>query len=388
MVFDVIVVGGGGMGSAAAWQLAKRGQRVLVLERYDIPHAYGSSHGISRIIRLPYYENPAYVPLLRRAYELWRDAEAASGRELLVTTGSVDASPESDPLFQGALESARLHGLKHEVLTGDAVNARFPGYRLPAAHRAVFQPDGGLVASERAVVAHIELAQARGAVVHAREPVLGWHANAGGDGVTVTTARGRYEASRLVLTAGAWMAELAPVLAGRAAPERQVLAWLQPHKPELFTTRRFPVFNLQVEEGRYYGLPVYEVPGFKFGRYHHQGETGAADSLLLHEPDAADEALLRSFGERYFPDGAGPTMALRACMFTNTPDEHFILDHHPTYKQVILASPCSGHGYKFCSVVGEIVADLATNDGSTRHEIGFLRLGRLGASVEQERSAA
>ncbi len=376
MIFDVIVVGGGGMGSAAAWQLAKRGQRVLVLERYDVPHANGSSHGISRIIRLPYYENPAYVPLLRRAYELWREAEAASGRELLVTTGSVDASPEWDPLFQGALASARQHELEHDVLTGAEVNARFPGYNLPERHRAVFQPDGGLVASERAVVAHTELAQAHGAVVHARERVLGWEAAASGDGVSVTTGRGRYDAGRLVLTAGAWMDELVPLLAGRAVAERQVLAWLQPHRPELFMPDRFPVFNLQVEEGRYYGLPIYDVPGFKFGRYHHQGEVGRPEALLLHEPDAADEALLRAFGERYFPSGAGPVVALRACMFTNTPDEHFILDHHPAHKQVVLASPCSGHGYKFCSVVGEILADLATGDGSTRHDIAFLRLNR------------
>ncbi len=388
MVFDVIVVGGGGMGSAAAWQLARRGQRVLVLERYDIPHAHGSSHGISRIIRLPYYEDPAYVPLLRRAYALWREAEAASGRELLVTTGSIDASPEWDPLFQGALASARLHDLEHEVLTGGAVNDRFPGYRLPAGHRAVFQPDGGLVASERAVVAHTELAQANGAVVHAREQVLGWQAAGSGEGVTVTTGRGRYEAGRLVLTAGAWMEDLVPLLAGRAVAERQVLAWLQPHAPGLFTVDRFPVFNLQVEEGRYYGLPIYEVPGFKFGRYHHLGEVGHADALLLREPDAADERLLRAFGERYFPQGSGPTMALRACMFTNTPDEHFILDHHPAHSQVVLASPCSGHGYKFCSVIGEILADLATGDGRTRHDIDFLRLQRPSVALPLARTAA
>jgi sarcosine oxidase len=314
---------------------------------------------------------------LHRAYALWREAEAASGLELLVTTGSIDASPEWDPLFQGALASAHLHDLPHEVLTGDAVNARFPGYRLPERHRAVFQPDGGLVASERAVVAHITLAQAAGAVVRARERVLGWDAGSGGEGVTVSTERGRYAAGRLILAAGAWMDEMAPMLAGRAVAERQVLAWLQPHSPELFSPARFPVFNLQVEEGRYYGLPIYEVPGFKFGRYHHQSETGRPDALL-REPDAADEALLRAFGERYFPAGSGPVMALRACMFTNTPDEHFILDHHPGHAQVVLASPCSGHGYKFCSVVGEILADLSTGDGTTRHDISFLRLDRAG----------
>ena len=205
----------------------------------------------------------------------------------------------------------------------------------------------------------------------------GWEARGGGEGVVVHTARASYEAARLVITAGPWMQDLVPLLRGVAVPERQVLAWLNPRQPDLFTTSRFPVFNLQVEEGRYYGFPVYEVPGFKFGRYHHRGEHASAEDLR-RDVDREDEALLRQFGERYFPDGSGNTMALRACMFTNTPDEHFILDHHPAHKQVVLASPCSGHGYKFCSVIGEILADLATGDGTTPHDIDFLRLaGRM-----------
>lgn len=377
MPYDVIVIGVGGMGSAAAWHLARRGRRVLGLERFDIPHAMGSSHGISRIIRLPYYEDPAYVPLLRRAYELWRELEAATGDELLVVTGSIDASPEDDPLFQGALASARLHELPHDVLSGAQVNDRFPGYRLPASHRAVFQRDGGLLASERAIVAHVRAAQVHGADIRARERVLGWEPGPGGDGVVVTTDKGRYRAERLVLAAGAWMGELVPSLKALAVPERQVLAWLQPRRPDLFSPERFPVFNLQVAEGRYYGLPVYEVPGFKFGRYHHLGELSAADDLR-REPDGADEAVLRAFAERYFPDGSGAAMALRTCMFTNTPDEHFIVDRHPEHPQVVLASPCSGHGYKFCSVLGEVIADLASSDGRTRHGIGFLGVERFG----------
>lgn len=373
MNYDAIVVGLGGMGSAAAWQLARRGRRVLGLERFDIPHSMGSSHGITRIIRLPYYEDPAYVPLLRRAYELWREAERATGEELLVITGSLDGGPENDGLFQGALASARLHDLPHEVLSGAEANLRFPGYRMPASSRFVFQPEGGFVASERAIVAHARAASEAGADLRARERVLGWEARGGG--VRVTTDKGRYEAERLILTAGAWMADLAPILAGRAVPERQVLAWLQPRRPDLFAPDRFPVFNLQVEEGRYYGLPIYEVPGFKFGRYHHREEHTAAEAMR-REPDAEDERLLRTFAERYFPEGSGPTMALRSCTFTNTPDEHFILDHHPDHPEVVLASPCSGHGYKFCSVIGEVLADLATGDGTTRHDIGFLRLDR------------
>ncbi len=373
--WDVIVVGVGGMGSAACWQLARRGQRVLGLERFDIPHSMGSSHGISRIIRMPYYEHPAYVPLLHRAYQLWDEIERETGREVLVTTGSVDGGPEDDPLFQGALASAKLHGLDHEVLTGAAVNERYPGYRMQADARFVVQPRGGLIASERAIVAHAEAAMSAGAVIRAREAVLGWEAAGSGEGVVVRTGRGTYRAARLVLCAGPWMADLLPMLHGVAVPERQVLIWTQPREPALFTPGRFPVFNLQVDEGRYYGFPIYEVPGFKFGRYHHRGESMPAERMR-REVDDEDEALLRQFGHRYFPAGTGETLALRACMFTNTPDEHFILDRHPAFPQVVLASPCSGHGYKFCSVVGEVLADLATRDGTTAHEIGFLRLNR------------
>jgi sarcosine oxidase len=375
MDFDVIIVGVGGMGSAAAWQLARRGRRVLGIERFDIPHAMGSSHGVTRIIRLPYYEDPRYVPLLLRAFELWREIERESSERLLITTGSIDCGPEDGQPFQGALASARLHHLKHEVLTGTQLTERFPAYRLPASHRAVYQPDGGFIASERAIVAHVRAAQSAGAEIHARERVVAWEPR-GSDGVSVVTDKGRYQAARLVLAAGAWMGALVAPLERIAVPERQVLAWLQPQRPELFEPARFPVFNVVVEEGHYYGLPVYEVPGFKIGLYHHRREAVPSPDQLRREPDAEDERLLRIFAERYFPDGSGPTMALRVCMFTNTPDEHFILDRHPEYPQVILASPCSGHGYKFCSVIGEILADLATGDSHTRHQIDFLRLNR------------
>jgi len=381
VTYDVIVVGIGGMGSAAAWRLARRGVRVLGLERYDIPHAMGSSHGVTRIIRLPYYEAPAYVPLLRRAYELWREIEAASGRALLVTTGSIDAGPEDGALFQGALASARVHDLPHEILTAAQTTDRFPAYRLAPEARAIYQPDGGFIVSERAIIAHVEAAQDAGAVIHAREPVLEWGVRPDGTVRVVTPAR-VYEAERLVLTAGAWIGDLVAPLAPLAIPERQVLAWLQPSEPALFRPNRFPVFNLEVEEGRYYGLPIYDVPGFKFGRFHHRGETGRPE-MLRQEPDVEDERLLRQFAARYFPAGNGALMALRSCLFTNTPDEHFILDHHPLHPQVVIASPCSGHGYKFCSVIGEILADLATGDGTTRHDIGFLRLSRLGPPAGQ-----
>jgi sarcosine oxidase len=373
----VIVLGLGGMGSATLFHLARRGLRVLGLERFDLVHEYGSSHGLTRIIRLAYWEHPTYVALLRRAYELWRELESLAGERLLYITGSVDAGPEGGPIFEGALKSSELHGLTHEVMDGDELHRRYPGYRLPREIRCLYQPDGGFLLPERCDVAHIEQALAHGAEVRYREPVMAWDADGGR--VQVRTTRGRYDAGRLVICAGPWASSLVPELSGLAVPERQVLAWLQPSRPEYFRLGAFPVFNLEVEEGRYYGFPSFLIPGFKFGRYHHRGEQVDPDAMN-REPEPADEELLRSFAHRYFPDGAGATLMLKTCLFTNSPDRHFIMDHHPAHPEVAVAAGFSGHGYKFCSVVGEVMADLVEGNG-TRHDIEFFRLRRFRAAT-------
>jgi sarcosine oxidase len=371
--YDVIVIGVGGMGSAACHHLAKRGLKVLGLERFDIPHAMGSSHGVNRIIRLAYYEDPSYVPLLRRAFELWRALQAEFGEQLLHVTGSIDASHADGAVFQGSLTSCQLHDLPHEVLTGAELNARFPGFNLPADHLALLQPDGGFLLSERCIVAHVETAIANGAEIHGRERVLGWESSDAG--VTVTTERGTYGAAKLIVSPGAWIGSVVPALATLTQPERQVLAWLQPRRRELFTPERFPVFNLTVDEGRYYGFPEFGIPGVKLGRYHHLEEAIDPEDWT-REPNAADEAILREFAERYVPEATGPAMTLKSCIFTNTPDEHFIVDFLPGDERVIVASPCSGHGFKFCAVIGEILADLAA-DGATRHDISLFKLDRF-----------
>jgi sarcosine oxidase len=373
--YDAIVVGLGGMGSASAYHLARRGRHVLGLEQFDLLHELGSSHGLTRIIRLAYHEHPSYVPLLRRAYELWHDLEADAGERLLVTTGSLEGGPEDGTTFRGALEAAELHDVEHEVLDAADMRQRYPAYAgFDASTRVVFQPDGGFLLAERTILAHVNGALAVGAELRFREPVLRW--NAAGDGVRVETERGSYDADRLVITAGAWARTLVPALHRLAVPERQVLAWLQPTRIELFAPDRFPVFLIDVEEGSYYGFPIHDVPGFKFGRYHHLGELmDPSDTDRSVRPD--DEALLRAFAERYFPDGAGPTVMLKGCIFTNSPDEHFLLDTLPDAPQVSLFAGESGHGYKFASVVGEILADLAI-DGSTRHDIGLFRQDRFG----------
>ncbi len=371
--YDVIVVGVGGMGSAACYHLARRGKRVLGLERFSIPHTRGSSHGYTRIIRLAYYEHPSYVLLLRRAYELWREIQQTAGEQLLYTTGSIDAGPAESWVFKGSWESCKLHDLPHEVLTGAELRRRFPGYHLPPDTLAVLQPDGGFLRPERCIVSYVQAAQAHGAEIHGHEQVLEWEPRFGG--VRVRTDRDEYEAEKLVISAGAWSAELLDCLRGLSVPERQVLAWLQPARPEYFQPATFPVFNLLVDEGRFYGFPIFDVPGFKLGKYHHLQETVDADDYD-RAISAEDERVLRACAERYFPDGCGPAMSYETCLFTNTADNHFIIDTHPDYPQVTFASPCSGHGFKFASVVGEIVADLAET-GLTRHDINLFRLERL-----------
>lgn len=374
MRYDAIVIGLGGMGSAAAAHLALRGRRVLGLEQFYLLHERGSSHGLSRIIRLAYHEHPSYVPLLRRAYELWHALESRVDERLLITTGSLEGGPEDGTTFAGAVDAARLHDLPHTVLDAEEISARFPAYRnLPPGMCAVFQPDGGFLLAERTILAHVRVAIANGADLRYRQQVQGW--NVHGDGVRVATEAGSFEADRLVICAGPWARQLVPALNLLAVPERQVLAWLQPTRPELFGPDVFPVFLLDVEEGSFYGFPIHDVPGFKLGKYHHLREPIEPD-----DPDRslrpADEAVLRAFAERYLPDGAGPTVMLKACIFTNSPDEHFIIDRLPDVPQVAVAAGFSGHGYKFCSVIGEILADLAV-DGTTSHDIGLFRLTRF-----------
>ncbi|WP_135821635.1 N-methyl-L-tryptophan oxidase [Halostella litorea] len=371
---EVIVVGVGGMGSATVAALAARGVDVLGLERYDVPHEMGSSHGVTRIIRKAQYEDPAYVPLVSSAYDRWRELEERTGRDLLHVTGGLDAGPPGSRVFEGSRESCERHGIDHEVLAADAVNERFPGYGLPEGHRAVYQPDGGFLVPEQCIVAHVEAAHADGATVRAREAVDDFVV-LGDDGVRVTTRKGTYEADHLVVTAGAWTRKLLPELGDLAVPERQVLAWLRPTAPGRFDPSRFPVFVHATDDGHYYGFPRYDVPGFKFGKFNHREEVVDPDRMA-REPTPADEELLRAYAERYFPDGAGPTMRMATCLFTNTPDGDFVLDRHPDHPQVTVGAGFSGHGFKFASVVGEILADLAV-DGTTDHDIEPFRLARF-----------
>jgi len=362
------------MGSAAVYHLARRGLRVLGLEQFDIAHDLGSSHGVNRIFRLAYYEHPSYVPLMRRSLDLWLELERTADERLVYVTGSIDAGSAESAVFSGSLESCLIHGLEHEVLDSRQLAGRFPGYRLPEDMFGVFQPDGGFVLAEQCVVAHVKRATHHGAEVRIGEEVKGWAPTPGG-GIIVTTDRGRYEAGKLIVTAGAWLGALLPSFADLAVPERQVLGWFQTLRPERFTPDRFPVFNLAADEGRYYGFPVFGVPGFKIGRYHHLEEATTPDTMN-RDVDHHDEHVLRAAVSRYFPDANGPPLSLKTCMFTNSPDEHFLIDSVPGLPQIHIAGGFSGHGFKFASGVGEVLADLAES-GVTVHDISMFRLSRF-----------
>ncbi|MCS7246577.1 MAG: N-methyl-L-tryptophan oxidase [Thermomicrobium sp.] len=376
--YDVIVAGLGASGSSTLYHLATRGCRVLGLDRHGIPNEASSYHGVTRIIRLCYYESPVYVPLLQRAYENWRALEHACGRHLLHITGSIDAGPTDGWVFPGSLRSCQEHGLEHEVLTAASLQHRFPGYRLPDDMMAVLQPQGGFLVAEQCVVSYVEQALQRGAEVRGCERVVEWMPHA--SGITVRTDRATYEAEQLIVTSGAWIADLLPLLRPYVQTERQVLGWFQPARPALFLPDRFPVFNMETRDGRYYGTPVFGVPGFKVGRYHHLGQVDHPDQID-RGVYAEDEEVLRFFIREHFPDADGPVLSMKVCIFTNTPDGHFIIGRYPEAEPIIFASPCSGHGFKFASVIGEILADLATGGDTRKWPLDFFGLERFGRTT-------
>ena len=371
--YDAIVIGVGGMGSAAVYHLAQRGLQVLGVEKHAIPHEMGSSHGYSRMIRYTLQEHPSYVPLVRRSYELWHEMEETAGEELMVTTGSIRAGAPDSPFFLNAQEACDLHSIPYEILTASEVNKRFPGYRFPEEISSVYQADGGFLLPERCIVTHVQAAERAGADVHSQETVLDWEVR--GDGVQVRTDRDTYTAGRLVVTAGPWAANLVPELAAYAVPERQVMGWFQPKRPELYAAEAFPVFGVFTEEGRYYGFPSHAVPGFKIGRAHHLLQKVDPDAIN-REVHPEDEDILRQAVNRYFPLAAGKLLDGKTCMYTNTPDEHFMIGTLDGQPQVSVAAGFSGHGFKFASVIGEIMADLAQS-GATEHDINLFRLDRF-----------
>lgn len=354
VIYDVIVAGLGAMGSATACQLARRGMHVLGLDRFTPPHAFGSSHGETRIIREAYFEHPVYVPMVQRAYELWRDLEQESGTTLLHETGGVMIGRSDSELVKGARHSAELHGLRHEMLTAGEVHERFPALHPENDMVAVWEPRAGVLFADACINAHLAQARRHGAELHYEEPTLRWEPE--GEGIRVITTEGEYRARQLIVTAGAWITALFPDLPLRV--ERQVLFWFdEASASEMFTPERCPVHLWQFDGRRFfYGFPNLGK-GVKVA-FHHGGEITTIDYPRREvAPEEVEE--VRSAMRRFLPTANGTLSATTVCTYTNTPDEHFLIDHQPEYPHVLIASACSGHGFKFSPVIGEILADLA-----------------------------
>ncbi len=380
MIFDVIVVGVGSMGAPACYQLAKRGVKVLGLEQGSLPSPLAAFAGATRVIRLSYTEHPGYVPLLRGAYKLWDELGEATGREFLKRTGAVYLGPPEGYLVGGAKQSAEEHGLKHTIYSADELRERWPQFQLPDGFVGMHEEEGGYVYSEQSVAAYADLALREGAELLGHEPVTDWRTEDGG--VVVRTERGEYHAGHVVFTTGAWSGKLLQQLGVELTVTRSVPCWTWPREPELFTEDRFPVWMADADKGAvYYGFPL--TPdgsggvGLKAALHFPSRETDP--DTVVREPEPGEEEEVRGGLRRFVPGGDGLLLSQRVCLYHNTPDGHFIVDRHPECDRAIMACGFSGHGFKFASVMGAVLADLAT-EGKTDWPIGFLGLSRFSES--------
>lgn len=378
--FDVAVIGLGAMGAAAAAHIAARGQSVVGIEAFYPAHELGSSHGDSRIIRLGYFEDPAYVPLLRRAYANWRALEARVREDLLTVTGVLQLGRPDSPIVSGSRQACELHGLPFTVFEPDEVRARFPAFALDDDEVALLEPEGGYLRPEAAVMAHLKCAARDGAVLRFGERVTAIEPGEGG--VTIVSDLGRVRARKVVVATGPWIAELVPSLKGVAKPIKQVVAWFQPRDSFATALGRMPVFlRDEGAAGSFFGFPVIGRDGVKVGKHCHFFEEIDPDRPNPAVDDR-DTAVLEDFVARRVPGAAGARVAISTCRYTLLPGENFLLDLVPGEPNIVAASPCSGHGYKFASVIGEILADLAL-DGGTALPVGLFSFEALQRTIGQ-----
>lgn len=380
-IFDVIVLGVGSMGVAACYHVSRAGASVLGLEQFAIPHERGSHGGQSRIIRQAYFEHPDYVPLLKRAYHNWQQLEHRAATHVYHPTGLLYAAPPGHFLISGTQTSAARYNVALQTLAPSERHVRFPAFQLPHHYDVLVEPEAGLLLPHRCLSAYKEQALLAGAVIKEHQRVWGWQKK--GNEVVVITAQGEYRCRTLVITAGAWAGQVLPSLASSLRVTRQVIAWVQPQKPALFQLGSFPCWLIAhpALPGSFYGFPV--LPHEKVGgpaglkiAYHHPGRVVEAD-----EPDRGDTQsdvdVLMDALNTYLPLGCGQLLTVKTCLYTSTPDEHFVIDFLPDMNhQVVVAAGFSGHGFKFVSVVGEVLSDLALQK-KTDLPIGFLGLSRL-----------
>jgi sarcosine oxidase len=371
---DVVVVGLGAMGSATVYALARRGIRVTGIDRFDPPHDRGSSHGESRVFRMAYFEDSSYVPLLRLAFDHWRKLEAYTGEQVLLVTGVLEAGLPGSPLVAGSLRSAVQHALPHEVLRPREVNKRFPAFSLPDDWDCVLQPDGGVLRPERAIRLFLSAARELGAQVRVKTVVREVRPVA--DHVEVLLESGEViKSGSAVLAAGPWIADFLPELAAHLTLTRQPVVWFRPKEQDLVRADRMPVFSLHTQDDLIYGFPDVFGSGVKVASHLSGGDLSGPDASRLAVSDD-EKASLGTILKRYIPAAAGEPIQATTCIYTRAPDEHFVLGLHPDHPKIVLASPCSGHGFKFASIFGEALADLATTQ-TTNSPIEVFRPDRF-----------
>lgn len=379
--FDVIVLGVGSMGSATCYYLSKQGVNVLGLEQFDIPHELGSHAGQSRMIRKAYFEHPDYVPLLERAYKNWKQLESITGTQVYFKTGLLYCAKPDHALMKGVHLSADKYKIKLDTLSTTEMNLKYPQLHIPADYEKLFEPDAGFVTPERAILLYTDQALQHGAVIKTKAKVVQWKKTQ--DGIEVTTTDNTYTAKKLVITAGPWTGKMIDGLSSSLTVTRQMLAWVIPKNNSLFGLGKFPCWSIadDTRPGIYYGFPVLPVGkfngpiGFKLAHHYH-GVVSDPDSIN-RIPTPEDETNLVNVLNKFFPGGYKATHVMKTCMYTNTPDQNFILDFLPGYENnVAVAAGFSGHGFKFASVVGEIMSDLAIK-GKTDLPIGFLNENRF-----------
>ena len=372
--YDAVVVGLGAMGSATLFHLARRGLRVLGLEKYSRGHTLGSSHGDSRIIRETYFEHPLYVPMVQRAHELWRELEKSSGKSLMKITGGLMIGPPDGMVVLGTLRSAREHNLTHETLTPAQVQERFPVFVLEPNLVAVLDPRAGYLNPEACNAAHLDAARDAGADIRFNQPAVEW--SAADDAVTIHTPTETYSGDRLVLTTGAWTSGLARDARLALTVERQSVFWFEPEgSAGFYEANRFPIYAYEYKHGHIcYGFP--RLPRGVKASIMHSGKTYQLPENIERAVNADEVEPLRAALRPVLPELAeAPVRETDVCLFTNTPDHDFIVDFHPRYPRVLISSPCSGHGFKFASAIGELQADLLAT-GKTRFDLSPFRIDR------------
>lgn len=376
---DAIVVGLGAHGSAAALALARRGLRVLGLDRFARGHGLGSSGGRTRIIRLAYFEDPAYVPLALESWDRWLELEAEAGRRILTQTGGLYGGLAGSAVLEGSIRSAIDHGLPHEVIDAGEIRRRWPVFEPAMGARALVEERAGVLRADAAIEAQLALAERAGAELRFGARVIDWRPASGG-GFEVETEDGEVVgADLLVLTAGAWSSSFVPDLGLPLEVERIPVLWFEPRVAEAeVAVGRLPIWILETEfDGSFYGFPYDPVVGLKVAR-HHSGDLVAVDAVD-REVRPADEERIRRFARAHMPAADGRLTDATICLYTNTPDGDFLIDRHPASPGVAFASACSGHGFKFAPMIGEILADLVT-EGSTRYPVERFRASRFAAT--------